>query len=197
MPHRTSVRRAPRLAVLGLLGLAATAAGCGGADPFAPRASLSTASDVLTVYPYSGDPALPAGIDPFNGLAVRPRLVGTRPNFEVAVDAAAGGRVLLRTVRTLLVAPGGTPQVGLRTVAQRYDSLTAAPTDGYVFDSTLTVNVGQTVALRSSGLTCTPNAPYSAKLVVDSITAGGGFAVRITTNPNCGFRSFASGLPTF
>ena len=58
--------------------------------------------------------------------------------------------------------------------------------------------LGQTLAIETSGATCSTTYPLHAKLVVDSIGAaavGRPIYVRVRVNPNCGFRSLEPGLP--
>jgi hypothetical protein len=81
-----------------------------------------------------------------------------------------------------------------------YDSLTLAPTGDYGADSSLTVALGETVAVRVPriGNECIyAGRPYFfSKLVVDSVRLADRLIfVRATTDPNCGFRSFAPGVP--
>jgi hypothetical protein len=172
-------------------------AACGGADPFAPRASLPNVATTVVVFPLSASVTLPSGLDLYNARAVRPQLSGVQTTFDLALDRAAGGRVVLYAPRRLVVAPGGTPRTGMRVVAGDYAALESAPTDAFAYDSLLTVDFGQVVAVEAQSSVCTTAAPLRAKLVVDSVGASGGLYVRTTVNPNCGFRSFASGIPTF
>ena len=96
----------------------------------------------------------------------------------------------------------GVNEVGLQKVAGTFESVQRAPTGTYEIDDPLTVSVGEVVVIearrnRQSDL-CTfaisPNI-YS-KLVVDSVSTGtNAIWFRVVANPNCGFRSFAPGLP--
>jgi hypothetical protein len=100
-------------------------------------------------------------------------------------------------------APAGSPRVGFSVQSAAFDALTTAPRDGYRFDSLQVVTLGQTVAIETQGvstqgLVCpSSQSPMRAKLIVDSVArATGAVHLRVRTNPNCGFRSLAPGLPT-
>jgi len=79
-----------------------------------------------------------------------------------------------------------------------------APKSGYLVDTTAVVlSPGQTVAIQSQhnfqGDVCqfALNANIFAKLAVDSVNlASRTIYVRMGLDPNCGFRSFATGIPT-
>jgi hypothetical protein len=190
-------------AVLATLGVA-VAVGCNGTDPYAIRASYETTLDTLVVYPLSNpQPLLPSGVNLFTGSAVRPALVaGAYPNFDFAIDRNAQGQIVLYPAKGVAVAPAGSPKVGFALPSTTFDALSSAPRDGYRFDSLQVVTTGQTVAIESqgvtsSGLVCaSATSPIRAKLIIDSVArATGALHLRMLTNPNCGFRSFASGLP--
>jgi hypothetical protein len=81
-----------------------------------------------------------------------------------------------------------------------YASLDKAPKNGYRADTTLVTRVGQTIAIQSTDLNvCSVSLTGSqlyAKLVVreinrDKRTIG----LEYTIDPNCGFLSFAPGIP--
>lgn len=197
-------RPARRLAALALVGAAAVAAACGGGtDPFAPRANFPTVRDTFALYALSsGQPLLPAALDLYTVRAVRPSLGGgTLPNFDFAVDRDGQGRVLLYPARVLASPSGGSPRVGFQVVATAFDALERAPNGGYRYDTVQVAAVGQTIAVESQGVTpqslaCGTSQPLYAKLVVDSAPATGGVFLRVHVDPNCGFRSFAAGIPT-
>ncbi len=190
-----------------LLGVLASAACNRGVDPFAPRADRETVAIDLTLQPLSGsDRLLPSAVDLFVPRAVRPQLVAAYPNFDFAVDLAGGDAVrLVPAARVIAVPPelGAPPRVGFQVVSQSFDALESAPRGGYVYDSVTTVRVGQTIAIDAQGVVPGgPRCPSTAstlyaKLRVDSVSAAtGAVYLRLRVNPNCGFRSLRSGLPT-
>jgi hypothetical protein len=210
LPLIASLRRAPttvgRLAVPLIL-LASTLAACGGADPFAPKASLETTLDTLLVYPISTAATnLPAGVNLYGSQAVRP-LVRTNLtlNFDFAVDLDATGRVRLLPPKLLVPSQSTSLAAGMQVVKNTtFDALGLAPKDGYNADSATVITPGQVVAIQSQGAgpvsnICAITAPLYAKLVVDSIrpvNGTQGIFLRMKVDPNCGFRSFADGLPS-
>lgn len=187
---------------LAVLGAAVALAACGEDDLLLGNRS-DTVSDTLAVYTLSaGDPALPAGIDLFSGLSVRPRVQGGGlVTFDLAVDLDAQRRVRLVPAAVLVAAPG-TPRTGLQVVAEPFAALTRAPTEGYRYDSATVAAPGQTVAVElqgvggAQGLFCPTSSPARAKLVVDSVTAANVVWVRTLVNRNCGLRSLQPGRPT-
>jgi hypothetical protein len=180
---------------------AAAVAGCGGDDPFAPRARLEVDEARFVVYPLTGSaPLLPAGLNLLAGVAVRPFLgvaAGGAPqaNFDLAFDRDATGRVVVYTPRWLLVPPLGVGRAGLQAVSGAFASVQSAPRGGFVFDSLLTVTPGQVVVVETTTQSCTAAQPLVAKLLVDSIV-GAAIHLTVRINPNCGFRSFADGIPS-
>lgn len=190
-------------ALLALAGVVAATTACSGEDPFAIRASLETTLDTLVAFPLSGTQTLlPSAIDLFGRSVVRPGLRGgVVPNFDIAVDTDAQGRVLLYPARLVASPPGGSPRTGFQIVSGNFDALEIAPRDGYRFDTLQVATVGQVLAIEGqgvsqSGIYCGTASPLHAKLVVDSVArATGAVHLRVRTNPNCGFRSLKPGLP--
>lgn len=156
--------------------------------------------DSLTVYPLAGSTATtPTALNtPF--ATVTP--IGPSGNFDLAFDLDSQRRVVIYPVKLIVQPLTGVNVVGLLKVAGTFESVERAPTATYESDEALAVNIGEVVVIearrnRSSDV-CTyalsPNI-YS-KLVVDSVSAGtNAIWFRFVANPNCGFRSFATGLP--
>lgn len=190
-------------ALLLLAGAVAVTSACGGADPFAIRASLETSLDTLAIFPLgSAQPLLPSALDLFGRSVVRPALRGgVVPNFDIAFDVDAQGRVLLYPASIVASPPGGSPRTGFQLVAGTFDALESAPRDGYRFDTVQVAAVGQLIAIEGQGVSqtgiyCGTTSPLHAKLVIDSVSrATGAVHLRVRTNPNCGFRSLKAGLP--
>jgi hypothetical protein len=92
--------------------------------------------------------------------------------------------------------------VGLRKVSGEFDDITIAPTGTYA-DSTIVASQGDIIVVQSirngNGDVCQFDiSPYIyAKLLVDSIAVDSRtLVVQSLLDPNCGFRSFESGIPT-
>lgn len=158
------------------------------------------AFDTLRVFPLTGsDAQTPSALNtPFG--TVGP--VNSAANFDIAFDLDEQRRVIIYPVKLVVFPLTGVNEVGLQKVAGTFESVQRAPTGTYEIDDPLTVSVGEVVVIearrnRQSDL-CTfalsPNI-YS-KLVVDSVSTGtNAIWFRVVANPNCGFRSFAPGLP--
>jgi hypothetical protein len=169
-------------------------------DPDLLRASLPTVEDEYTVFALTGTPAAyPSGINTYVRAAVR---VDGSGNFDVAFDIDNQGNAVLYPVQKIVSTLSGTRRVGLRKVPGEFDSVTIAPTGTYA-DSVIVADEGDVVVVQSirngSGDACQFDiSPYIyTKLLVDSIaTDTRTVKVRAVLDPNCGFRSFESGVPS-
>ncbi|CAN5657119.1 hypothetical protein BH23GEM1_BH23GEM1_09180 [soil metagenome] len=182
----------------GLVLAGATASACG--DVTGVEATAEVAFDSLTVFPLTGSSVLtPTALNtPFT--VVVP--VGPSGNFDVAFDLDAQRRVVIYPVKLVVQPLTGVNEIGLLKVAGTFESVERAPTGTYERDAPTVVNVGEVVVIEARrnlpsdvcAFALSPNI-YS-KVVVDSVSAGtNAIWFRITANPNCGFRSFAPGLP--
>jgi hypothetical protein len=189
-----------RLALLATMFVVVILNACG--DPTSLKASGITSIDTLSVFALSGTPpSYPSGI---SILARSPVRVDGNANFDIALDIDANGNAVVYPVKQVVSSPGGTRQVGLQKLAVKFDSLLDAPKNGYQIDTTAFVlNPGQTLVIQSQhnfqGDICqfALNANIFAKLAVDSVSlASRTIYVRMGLDPNCGFRSFATGIPT-
>lgn len=182
--------------VIGAAAFLGTSA-CG--DVAGVRPTAETLFDTLRVFPLTGSSAVtPTALNAaFN--TVTP--IGPSGSFDIAFDLDAQRRVVLYPVKLVVRPLTGVNEVGLRKVTGTLESVERAPTGAYETDEPLVIAAGEVAVIESrrnrSGDICTfsisPNI-YS-KLVVDSISApSNSIWFRIVTNPNCGFRSFATGL---
>jgi len=130
-------------------------------------------------------------------------VAGLEPTVETKFDSLTVFPLTRSYPVKLIVQPlTGVHEVGLLKVAGTFESVERAPTGTYESDEALTVNVGEVVVIearrnRASDVCAFALSPniYS-KLVVDSVSAGtNAIWFRFVANPNCGFRSFAAGLP--
>ncbi|MHB0947855.1 MAG: hypothetical protein ACYC3Q_07240 [Gemmatimonadaceae bacterium] len=192
-----SIRVALMAAALGVVGMVA----CG--NPTGLTASFSTITDTFQLYTLNSAPqgapnaVYTFGFQTSGSLGVR---AGSGLAFDVALDLTPDGKVVLYPVRRVANALGRGHQVGLQVANGTFESLTSAPRNGYTYDSTKTVSVGQAVAYEANNSASCQFSynGYSVygKLVVDSVDiAQQKLYVRATVNPNCGFRSFAPGVP--
>jgi hypothetical protein len=182
---------------------AATLLACG--DPNAPDANFSTYTDTLALYALNGaPPGAPTAVRLFGGVTLNGSAGVTTDvgfNFDVAVDVDDQGQAVLYTVRAVAAPFLGRHRVGIRRSDQAFDAIGEAPRDSYAYDSLAVVSVGETVLIESADAeassACVLGGVIYGKMIVDSVrTADRRVFARVTANPNCGFRSFASGVPT-
>jgi hypothetical protein len=173
-------------------------------DPNAPRANFENYTDTLALYALNGAPlSAPTAVRLFGGVAGGTAEVRTDASyaFDVAVDINDEGQPVLLPVRAVAAPFVGAHRVGVRRATQSFESISEAPTDGYQHDSVAVVTVGETVLLQSgdaeASSACFGGGVIYGKLIVDSVrTSTRRVFARVTANPNCGFRSFESGVPT-
>jgi hypothetical protein len=188
-----------RLSLLAAISAVAGLNACG--DPTNLQASLPTSVDTLSVFALSGTPAAyPSGLAILQGQPVR---VDGFASFDVAFDIAPSGDAIVYPVKLIVAAPGTSRPVGLQKVSGLFDAITQAPNSGYELDSALVMPPGQVVIVQSahnaSGDLCqfALNPNIFAKIVVDSVnTASRLIYFKLGVDPNCGFRSFVTGIPT-
>jgi hypothetical protein len=188
----------PRKFALALIASASLLTACD--DPQLLRAQLPTVQDVYTVFALSGTPAsYPSGLNTYVRAAVR---VDGNANFDVAFDLDADGNAIVYPVQKIVSGLSSSRRVGLRRVNAPFDSVTLAPSGTYA-DSTLVARKGDVLVIQavrnSTGDACAFDiSPYIyTKMRVDSIAVDTRTIVLQTVlDPNCGFRSFESGVPT-
>jgi hypothetical protein len=164
-------------------------------------ATTPTYTDTLSLWALSGTPATyPSAISIPTRQIVR---VDGFAAFDVAFDIDASGRTVVYPVKLVVATPGGSRPVGLQKTPGSFEELTAAPKTGFQTDSALVLAPGEVVAVESShngsGDLCqyaiSPN--LYAKIAVDSVNLAARIIyLRMGSDPNCGFRSFADGIPT-
>ena len=187
----------PRKFALAIVASALVLTACG--DPQGIIAQLPTIQDSYTVFALTGTPAsFPSGINTYIRSAVR---VDGNANFDVAFDLDATGKVIIYPVQKVVTTISSGRQVGLRKVTGTFDALTIAPTGTYL-DSAVVVAPGEVVIAQSlrngaSDACQFDISPYIyTKLQVDSvIPANRSIFVKAVLDPNCGFRSFETGIP--
>jgi hypothetical protein len=181
---------------------AATAGGCGD-DPFRVRPIFSTRRDSFWISLTSAPTTAQAYWRVFSSERYRRDSIGNQ--FDLAFSLNASGNVVVLPARLVILPPAAAssqpPFVGLQTSASPYENVAEAPADGWRVDTALVVSRGQTVLMRSQSSACVTQGTGTnmyAKFVVDTIDAAGArLFIRAVVQPSCGFRSFASGLPSF
>ncbi len=188
-----------RLALLATMCVAVVLNACG--DPTSLKATGLTTIDTLSVFALSGTPpSYPSGVSIIAGQAVR---VDGFASFDVALDLDAAGSAIVYPVKLVVNSLGGSRPVGLLKIAVPFESVLEAPKTGFENDASLVLAPGETVVIQSAhngtnDICQFALSPYIyAKIAVDSVKlATRTLYLRMGVDPNCGFRSFASGVPT-
>ena len=202
-PSRVVERRASRPAVLGALAAAIAVAACH--DTTGIAGQYATVATSFTVYPFrSAVPPYGSALNLYTQAVVEPGLTTYAttsattivPNFDLAFNVDSTGHIVL--VPPKLVVSALTPlRTGFQTSSTVFESLGSAPGGTYQADSAFRVTVGQTIIVQAQGISCTVGTPFYAKMIIDSVNAlSGAMYVRATVDQNCGYKSFAAGLPT-
>jgi len=181
------------------MSVAVVLSACG--DPTSLKAGLLNSTDTLFVYALSGTPpSYPSGVSIVASQAVR---VDGFAGFDVALDIDATGRPVVYPVKLVVATAGTARPVGLQKVASSFEAVLEAPSTGYNTDAAVVLAPGETVVIQSphngSGDICQFSlSPYLyAKITVDSVRLDSRILyLRMGIDPNCGFRSFADGVPT-
>jgi hypothetical protein len=161
-------------------------------------ASLPTITDSGVVYAVNGAPlGAPTALQIATG-----QLVPANGSFafDIAFDIDTAGHVVFLPLRTLASAIASTHSVGLQVSQASFDNLVAAPKSGYRADTSLVAAADAVILVQANdvttcGFAITGQNLY-AKIVVRSVdVAKRVLSVTYTVDPNCGFVSFASGVP--
>lgn len=186
----------PRLFALLAATLTIAVAACGNFTGV--PASLPTISDSGVVYAINGaPPGAPTALHVFSG-TLQP--ADANFLFDVAFDIDPSGNVVYRPVSTIASGLASSHSVGLQTSSTAFDALQRAPGGGYHPDTAVVTKLNTVVLVQSHdvnacGVSLTGSTLY-AKIVVTAIDpVSRQLKVRYTVDPNCGFRSFATGVP--
>ncbi|HXL85586.1 MAG TPA: hypothetical protein VN927_00150 [Gemmatimonadaceae bacterium] len=165
------------------------------------QATLPTSVDTLSVWALSGTPpSYPNAISIATRQIVR---VDGFASFDVALDINSNGKAVVYPVKLVVGSPGGSRPVGMLKSPGVFEQVLEAPQTGYETDSALVIAPGEVVVVQSphngSGDICqfaiSPN--LYAKIALDSVNLSSrSVYLRMGFDPNCGFRSFANGVPT-
>lgn len=192
-----------------LLGAAALASACD--DPFDVDAQNEVATDTLAIFAlnntqgsyHNGVRIVALDEDPGVGPALVPIVSeggGGPLEFDVAAGIAPDGQAIFYPLT--LITPGAASRVvGIAASDLTFAEITSAPRVDYESDAPILRGEGEVLLIESYSDACrfSPSGRgtnYYAKLVVDSIRpALERVFVRVTSDPNCGFRSFREGIP--
>jgi len=188
-----------RLAILAAIPAVAVLNACG--DPTNLKATLPTSVDSLSVFALSGTPpAYPSGV---SIVARQPVRVDGFAAFDVAFDINANGQAMIYPVKLVVATPGGVRPIGLQRVPGTFETVTEAPKSGYVSDSAMVMSTGEVIAVQAAHNASNDLCQFAlnpniyAKFSVDSVNlASRMIFFKLGVDLNCGFRSFATGIPT-
>ena len=193
---RRILRPKTSLVAMAAATLVAAAAACGTLTGV--PASLPTITDSGVVYAINGaPPGAPSSLHMYSGT-----LLAADANFifDVAFDINTAGNVVVLPQRAVASGLASTHTVALQTVNSTFEALTSAPKNGYRADTAVVTSVGQVILVQSQD----PNACSTSltgttlygKIIVTAIDPKARtLTIRYTADPNCGFFSFASGIP--
>lgn len=201
--NRSAKRMHSRYSAAAVAALAGLALATGCKDISVLQASLPVATDTLVAYGLTGTPpSLPSALSVIFRSTVR---VDGSGAFDVAFDFDSLGRVIVSPVRLLVNQLSGAPAVGIQTLfTTPFDNINSAPGGYYRPDTAIVVQPGQPFVLLTNRTTgsdaCVydPSPTIYAKVVIDSVqpTTTRAIYLRMVSDPNCGYKSFAPGLPS-
>lgn len=185
-------------AIATIAGVASVAAVASCGNLTGVPASLPTITDSGVVYALNGAPSgAPTALQLSTGQLVA---ANSTFGFDVAFDIDSAGHVLFLPLRTVASALAPTHAVGFQASPQTFSNLASAPKSGYRADTTF-IGAAEAVVLVQSndvttcGFALTGQNLY-AKVVVRSVDpVARTMSVVFTVDPNCGFVSFAEGIP--
>ena len=184
------------LALLVAVGAVVAIDGCG--DPTAVTAQFPNTDTTVVVYALNGTPTTAA-----SALTVRTTSVVRLEagfTFDLAFDLNSAGEVVVYTVRAVASQLAAVRRVGLQATTKTFAEAEAAPTSGYVYDSSMVVPIGKTVFVDVVDANCPQfsilGQNIRAKFAIDSARASDRTVyVHILADPNCGFKSLVQGVP--
>jgi len=188
-----------RLALLATMCVVTVLSACGNITNL--QATLPVTVDSLSVWALDGTPAdFPSGVAIVSRQAVR---IDASGSFDVAFDINASGNAIIYPVKLVVSTIGGDRAVGMQIISGTFESVLKAPSSGFETDSALVMAPGQVVVIQSphngAGDLCqlTISPDLYAMFTVDSVNVTSRqIFLRMSLDPNCGFRSFAAGIPT-
>jgi hypothetical protein len=190
-----NLRRSPLALLVIAVGIAGVTA-C--ESPTGPTATQPTSTSTVVVYALSGTPlGTPSAYSIPANQAVR---IDGNLLFDVAFDIDAQGRLVVYQMELVTLPTSGIHRVGLLRVDEPFDDIERAPGGEYDFESPLVAQQGDVIVIESHEVRVC-GYPFSPRLyakfeVLDIDSAARSARLRVTQNPNCGFRSFREGVPT-
>lgn len=205
---RSHIPARPLVLTFGALAVLAAAA-CG--NPFAVTANTDVIFDTLSVYGLTDAPTNgPTAVNTFG-----PQLVTTSPltHYDIVFDIHADS---LGNPQAYALPPKAVASFGnagfVIDSTQAFEAIPSAPNVTYNDTTVVALKPGTILIVQAQSVACSTQLVASqqfiySKIVVDSINYtpfdeftnpdGNTIHFRIVVDPNCGFRSFKEGRPTF
>jgi hypothetical protein len=188
----------PKLKVLAFAAMTLVVGGLACGTFTGVPASLPTLTDSGDVYAINGAPAgAPTSLHLFSGTLLPADATFT---FDVAFDIDTSGAIQILPQRAVASGLAPTHTVALQATTSAFDAVLSAPKNGYRADTALVAKLNQVILIQSNdanacGVSLTGSTIYGKLVILTADRATRKLTVRYTTDPNCGFFSFASGLP--
>jgi len=161
-----------------------------------PPAQIPIAQQQITLYALTGTPVNTSSAYSMINLAEVRTDLSNEFDFAFDIRDTLGGRQAYLLPRGDL---GFVPDGGLQRTTIPFDSLLFAPTTGYEDVRPTPIDSGAVLIAASRRQQCDfrISSPRYAKLLVLSLDYTTRVAViRVVIDPNCGYRSLGSGIPT-
>lgn len=189
--------------------LVAAASAC--SNPFAVKANAAVFDDTIAVYGLSEAP--PGAPTALYTASARPVSADPSQNYDLVFDIRRDSAGVLRgfVLPPKVVALFGNAGIR-RDSVDAFEDIKQAPVTGYDDSTAVAVNPGDVLLIQAQTTACsgevlTQRQFMYSKIVIDSVNtspfdpitnpAGSSIYFRIRVDPNCGFISFADGIPTF
>lgn len=161
-----------------------------------PPAQAFIAQQDIELFALTGTPVRTPSA--YSMLLLRPVRTDISNDFDFAFDIrdTLGGQQAYLVPRGVL---GFQPDGGLQLSTVAFDSLRLAPLGGYEREVMIPVDSGDVIVAASRLQSCDFNivSPRYAKLRITGIDLTRRVAqIRLVIDPNCGYRSLGSGIPT-
>jgi hypothetical protein len=190
---RTTLRALLVAFVIGAASLTAC-----GPDPFAPVANSPVVLTTFRVWAITGTPPpYPTAFSLPANSTIRLEPSGS---FDIAFDITPAGKLQVLPMGAVVSPPTGPRPIGINVPGTSYQSILSAPRTGWNTDSIIEVTVGEAFVLQVPSVLCPFNTSQVlyGKFVAESILVDERrIFMSARLNPNCGFRSFADGIPRF
>jgi hypothetical protein len=166
-------------------------------DPNAIDGRVANVGDTVLVYALTGTP--PYFPTAYNSAARAITRADADFSYDIVFDIDAQGRVVIYPLQLVGGVFSSSRSVGVQKLKVPFNDLGRAPASGYVTDSTVSLSPGEGIVIQSqsSGCTALSFSPFLyTKLAIDSAKANTReIWFHTMHDPNCGYRSFGSGIP--